>query len=362
MRTGSVFLVLVLSLLCVPAVADTVTPNDRVETRLRVREQPNGDSTIVGFLAVGASAELTSDVPHWYEIELTGGTPGFVSKGFARVIPDVGPAQVLRLGGWNIKKLGHNNGKDYPLTASIIEDNFDVVAVVEVMQAQGNHPGYDQLLAALGPGWQGVVTDRPRPNTNSGSAEFYAVYFRPQRARLCNAWTGLHYHVDNDGSSLGTGADNFAREPAFVCLVAGGFDFVLAPYHATWSDGDIDVISDEADELGDVFAAMAAAQSGERDLLVIGDFNLVPEDLEEAIGREVPTVGTGSTLNGTGARTGNLYDHLLVFDGGASGELIGTAEVIDVRSEAANNKTFFDEVSDHLPIVARFNVAAADDD
>ena len=64
---------------------------------------------------------------------------------------------------------------------------------------------------------------------------------------------------------------------------------------------------------------MASSSPGEGDLLIIGDFTLVPSDLDEAISREVPTAGTGSTLNGSGERTGNLYDHLVVADASAEG-------------------------------------------
>ena len=107
---------------------------------------------------------------------------------------------------------------------------------------------------------------------------------------------------------------------------------------------------------------MSAAQSGENDLLISGDFNLVPTDLADAINREIPTVGSGSTLNGSGDRTQNLYDHLIISDPDESSELIGTAEVIDVRGGAADNRTFFQTVSDHLPVVARFDTSAVDDD
>jgi hypothetical protein len=60
-----------------------------------------------------------------------------------------------------------------------------------------------------------------------------------------------------------TSPNLFSREPAFGCFVAGNFDFMLAPYHATWSEGDIDDISDEVEHVAEVFTAMAAAQSGE---------------------------------------------------------------------------------------------------
>ena len=158
------------------------------------------------------------------------------------------------------------------------------------------------------------------------------------------------------------GNNAFSREPAFGCFVAGNFDFILAPYHAVWAEGDIDDISAEVGNIDDVFASMQAARSSEKDLLISGDFNLVPTDLAIAINREIPTVGTGSTLNGSGDRTQNLYDHLILSDPDETSELIGTAEVIDVRNQATSKKIFFKTVSDHLPIVARFDTSAADDD
>lgn len=113
----------------------------------------------------------------------------------------------------------------------------------------------------------------------------------------------------------------------------------------TWSEGDIDDISAEVGNLDDVFSAMGAAQAGEKDLLIAGDFNLGPSDLEAATGREIPTSGTGSTRNGSGQRTQNLYDHLLVSDTDATTEQIGTADILDVRHNASDNQAFF-----HRPV------------
>jgi len=88
----------------------------------------------VGALVSGESAAYVGAVPYWYEVRLDDDTQGFVSKGWARVVPDPAEApELLRLGGWNIKKLGHGSRKDYPAVARVIEDNFDIVAVVEVM-------------------------------------------------------------------------------------------------------------------------------------------------------------------------------------------------------------------------------------
>jgi len=359
-------LLVLFSLACVQVQADLVFPSDRVETRLRVRAAPDGQAAVVGHLVSGESAEYRGTVPYWYKVALDDGTPGFVSKAWSRLVPD-STAELLRLGAWNVKKLGHGTRKDVPLVAQIIDANFDIVAVVEVMQKGGAHPGYDALVAALGSGWAGLVTSEPRPKTSAGHAEYYAVVYRSNRLQPCNGWPGLVYHADNDGSGSDAGPDIFAREPAYICFAVTlnggltGFDFLLAAYHARWAEGDIEDIQNEVRHVEDVFQSMSAARPGEGDLLVIGDFNLVPSDLDAAISREVPTSGTGSTLNGSGERTGNLYDHLVVGDPAATTELVGSVEVLDVRGVAADNRTFFRTVSDHLPIMARFRVGPDDD-
>ena len=136
---------------------------------------------------------------------------------------------------------------------------------------------------------------------------------------------------------------------------------MLAAYHARWADGDILDIQSEVEHLEEVFRSMQAVRPNERDLLIIGDFNLRPPDLENALGRPIDTIGTGSTLNSNGAITDNLYDHLVIADLASTSERIGPATVLDVRSVAADPRTFFRTVSDHLPILARFRVEVDDD-
>jgi endonuclease/exonuclease/phosphatase family metal-dependent hydrolase len=41
--------------------------------------------------------------------------------------------------------------------------------------------------------------------------------------------------------------------------------------------------------------------------------------------------------------------------------MIGPEEVLDVRNVAADPKAYFQTMSDHLPIAARFRVGADDD-
>ena len=276
-------------------------------------------------------------------------------------------SQRLRMGAWNVLKLGHDNGKDYAAVAAVIEGNFDVVALVEVMQKGGTHPGYDQLRRALGPHWDGLVTEEPRPNTNSGSAEFYAALFRKHRVGVCEGWKGLVYHLDNHGTQGEHENDFFRREPAFVCLqsqrdgMKTGSDFMLAAYHARWTGGK-KKIKEEVGRLDDVFRAMSEARPGEKDLIMAGDFNLTPRNMKKALGSRPGMTRQGSTLDASGARTKNIYDYILLHDAEATTEMTEQPTIIDVRRIAADVATFRDSVSDHLPVVAVFKTDGEDDD
>ena len=108
-----------------PAYADLVVPSSRVTSHLNVRQQPDVNSPVVGILSPGETAELAGSVPHWYKLTLNNGTQGFVSKAWAQVVSGTGEAgKTIRMGSWNIMKLGHNNPKDFPLVAKIIDSNF----------------------------------------------------------------------------------------------------------------------------------------------------------------------------------------------------------------------------------------------
>jgi endonuclease/exonuclease/phosphatase family metal-dependent hydrolase len=348
---------------------DRVAPSDRVSTRLNVRAPADVNSKIVDHLQPGQSAELLESVPNWYRIRLQNALEGYVSKAWSRIVSaPTEAAEFIRLGSWNIKKLGHGSATDFPVVASVINDNYDIVAVVEVMQKQRSHPGYDSLLNALGSGWSDMVTDTPRPSTSDSNSEFYAILYRIPVIRPCSGWKSLMYHKENDGGPNGAGPDFFSREPAFGCFEAPtknnqvGLDFLLAGYHARWEGGDTNATIAEVGHLKEIFQSMAQARSGEKDLIIAGDFNLVPNQLKTIFLAGDRTSGSGSTLNSSGGRTANLYDHLLVYDTDATAEMIGNAEVLDVRSKASSNASFYKTISDHLPIVVRMRSSGPDDD
>ncbi len=289
---------------------------------------------------------------------------------------DAGPAPAqplapLRIGAFNVQQLGAAESTDIPLVASLIEEHFDLVGLVEVMHTgNDSHAGYDALLSALGPAWAGQVSAEKRPNIDTEFAEYYAVLRRTERVALCEAFPDLTYHPDADGTRAQAQRDDlFLREPAFGCYRVQraaheptGFDFVLGVYHARWGSGSQADIKSELRHLDAVFAHQRALHPEERDFLLVGDLNLDAAQLAPLVQATPLVVGGGTTLNRYGEISPNQLDHILVLDVEHTQEFLGVAEVLDVRQAAGSSLAYRSRVSDHLPVRALFDAAAADDD
>lgn len=278
------------------------------------------------------------------------------------------PSGQLRLCAWNIERLGHDNGKDYSLVRQIIEDHCDAAVLVEVMQKQGAAGGYRELTDRLGPGWVGLLTKTPRPNTNSGNSEFYAVVYRKGALETCEGFPGLVYAPDGDGGDDQSLPDRFIREPAFGCFrlrgEKGEFDFLLGAYHAKAhrSPREQERTEAEVSGLAGAIASMQKLRPGENDVLIVGDFNLTPRELARVTTLTPIQRGAGSTLNDRGGRSAHLYDGVLVQSPAASPEVAPHADILDVRKYASSARVFAQSVSDHLPVQVLLTVRGPDDD
>lgn len=75
--------------------AETLTPSTRVSSAVLVRERPSTVSPILSRLRPNQQAEVIGDVSGWYEIQLSDGTRGFVSKAWTVVVDDKGVFESL---------------------------------------------------------------------------------------------------------------------------------------------------------------------------------------------------------------------------------------------------------------------------
>ena len=90
-RRPEVATIALLCTLAAPALAELVTPSERVTTRLNVRKAAVGGSRVVGAMRPGDEAELVSTGSGWHRVRLENGTVGFVSVAFTNVLPDPEP-------------------------------------------------------------------------------------------------------------------------------------------------------------------------------------------------------------------------------------------------------------------------------
>lgn len=285
-----------------------------------------------------------------------------------RAEPDdvaVPATKTLRFGSWNVRKLGLERGKQLARLASIIEQKLDLVAIVELMGSDAGGDAFVELLTSLGSGWTGHVTSSARPNLPFDHAERYAVLLRSALVAPCSEQPALRHIDDNDGSGDSDAPDLFLREPAIGCYrlraELGGLDFALGVYHARWGSGRPEEIASEVRNVDRAFAAMSERMPGERQLFMVGDFNLTAATLAPLTSARDRTRGVGSTLDEAGHISSHLYDHLLALGTDANQALADDAVVVDVRGEANDPARFREQVSDHLPIVARLQLGPDQD-
>jgi exonuclease III len=249
----------------------------------------------------------------------------------------------VRIGSWNIKRLGHGTTR-FDLVAEVIEEEVDILAVEEVM----TRAGVDALMKEL-PGWTAVVSDPPVGR--NGYEERYAVLVRDGAATVTRQFT------------LDDPRDELVREPFVVCLAAKRFDFCLTAFHATFGDTtkerDLEIenlallLMDERDA------------TPEKDWIVAGDFNRPHtaggfDQFEDAGWACVLPPALTSIGN---AKYVSSYDHILV-DPAHTKEWANTARAYDLVAAKCTGlfKWCKDEVSDHTPVIAVFTTSGTDDD
>lgn len=255
------------------------------------------------------------------------------------------PVRKIRVGTWNLLQLGRRKTKRVADIAALIDRELDVVAVQEVMTEQGI-----QDLAAHLPGWRVALSERAVGRKTH--KEYYAVLYRTQLVTI-----GRTYLVDDAG-------DRFEREPYVACLQAQAFDFCLLTIHVVYGNA-VGPRDAEITALGELAAALRERE-GERDWIVLGDFNREPDRKSWASLRQAGWHNPASQTFGTTLgkdKYSKPYDHMLI-DPNETRELMepprrmeSVALLCDGDFERCRN-----EVSDHAPVMAVFRMSGTDDD
>lgn len=207
----------------------------------------------------------------------------------------------LRIGSWNIERLGHGNHKSYKALGQIAS-RFDFLAVQEVMTGDGLKRLHRALEAASGERWGMMESHSLGRN---GYKEKYAFLWRLSRVE----------YVDGAVVYLDT-TDHFAREPysARFRERESGFEFIAATVHITYGDSVADR-TPEIRALRDYWEWLAEIYPHTEARFLMGDFNLPPDHAAWAplkrLARPLITEGA-SSLSANEGRYANLYDNIWI--------------------------------------------------
>ena len=124
-------IVIVASIICSMAVADTVVPRDAVVNWVNVREQavPGPTIAVVGHLHPDQSAKFLGEDGSYFEIELENGVTGFVHKSWTNRI--AASTSNIKIATFNIQIFGKTKAGKPDIMAELasIIRKYDIVAI-----------------------------------------------------------------------------------------------------------------------------------------------------------------------------------------------------------------------------------------
>ena len=254
----------------------------------------------------------------------------------------------IRVAAFNIQVFGAKKAQHAAVMTVIsrIVRQFDVTAVQEVRDESGR--AADALLERLNRGsgapWAMIVGPRLG---RSESKEQYVIYYRPSVVAFVDSFT-----VANRG--------RFERPPLVARFMAGAFDFRLVVAHIKPGDA-----AREMAALARV--ALAVADSNERDVILLGDFNAdcgyfnERDETHPLRARRFHWIIENDAR--TAVRSGCTYDRIVLFPETFGHEYVpNSGRVFRYDSVFGIRRRLVRAVSDHFPVFAEFSIAGPDDD
>ena len=252
------------------------------------------------------------------------------------------PGDTVRIASFNIQVFGTSKLRKPHVTDVLarVVRQFDVVAVQELRSAdQTVIPEFLRLVNADGSRYDSVVG--PLLGRTS-SKEQYVYLYDTRRIELVQGSVGTVPDPD----------DWLHREPFVASFRVRGplpgqaFGFTLVNIHT-----DPDETDEELDALARVFMTVQRQQSGEDDVILLGDLNVSERKLGD-LGR-LPGIYCAIRGVPTNTRRTATYDNI-VFDARATTEYAGRGGVLDLMQQFGLTVEQALDVSDHMPVWAEF--------
>jgi deoxyribonuclease-1-like protein len=161
----------------------------------------------------------------------------------------------IKICSWNLKDIGNSkNPVEIEFISAIIQE-FDVVAIQEVVPGEGGQQAIIKLWSLLnktGSAWEYAISD---PTFSSSyKTERYAYFWKTEKLRkVGDTWLEQHYKSEID------------REPFYIRFSSEGKEFILVNFHAITK-------SNQPETEIKYFKFLPAEYSG-HNLIFCGDFN-----------------------------------------------------------------------------------------
>ncbi len=252
----------------------------------------------------------------------------------------------IRIASFYISSSDNNRVPDLGYTAQIIK-YFDVVAVQGVETETALKKIVD-ILKGLGLPYA-YISAAAAPVRHTG---LHAFLYRTDKISMSGE--GMIYHPKDSP---------FIREPFYATFQSGHFDFTLVTVHMSWGVNE-EQRRTEIKALPDLYNFIQKELPREQDIILLGHFNLPPEDPAWDNLKRFPTmtplIKTPDTTNIAGTR---LYDNIW-FQKKYCQEYTGRSGVtkFDENMFKNNDQKAGSAISDYRPVWADFRVQQPDDD
>jgi endonuclease/exonuclease/phosphatase family metal-dependent hydrolase len=272
--------------------------------------------------------------------------------------PNGNTAATITMASFNTLHLGWDNGKDLNKLADVLK-SYDVIGLQEVMNEDTLKKVRDLLREHTGTEWQYVISLRNLGR--SSYKEYYAVLYRLDKT----TYTSNSAEIWNDEGDL------FEREPFFASFKSRNFDYTIIVMHSDF-DNNKEVMRKEARLLYTVYNKIQERNPNEKDVILMGDFNLSANDIGWDSLKTIPTMtnlipGTTQTTLSTSGGLSSAYDNIWIRTQFTGNEFTDTSKAdyyytLMFSGSANPGLEARGTISDHVPVLARFRVDKADDD
>jgi len=254
-------------------------------------------------------------------------------------------ADTVSIATFNIRIFSNNSRDDKELyqICNLLKE-FDFIAIQEVRDTEILDRTVSMLKNQFNLNYEYLAS----PKIGRGVKEIYAFLYRTDKVEYLK-----ESFVFSDEKDL------FMREPFFAKFKAENFDFYVISIHAVYGDS-ITKRRAEALLLDDIYLTVQNLND-ENDIIILGDFNLSPDDKGFVELLEIPDM---MYLNGSIPTSikDKLYDNIF-FQSNYTKEFTGKFGVVKFDEVMFGNddKKASLMVSDHRPLWAEFDIMHDDD-